>query len=175
MLLTSVQIECVVLSSVCRRRCRRWIFSSYSYGRGTTLLPQGGNYAAFVESSQLTQCPCWFVVQPSSHWGHSRHHSCQQFGGCGHRRPHVPRVHAIWQGGGFVCLVKLWLDVLTGRLIVKSAFLRLCLIAWSHSAEERGSSPLFRSTDWRYNKRPVTDFKNTYLCNKSLSSCRDWV
>lgn len=30
--------ECVVLSCVCRWRCRWWIFSSHSYGRGRTLL-----------------------------------------------------------------------------------------------------------------------------------------
>lgn len=99
--------ECVVLFSVCRWRCGWRIFSSHSYGRGTRekLCCLYGKLAAWLMLML-------FLVQPSSHWGHSCHHGCQQSGGGSHRRSHVPRVNTIWQGGGLGLLVKLDLDVL---------------------------------------------------------------
>lgn len=45
--------ESEVLSSVCRWCCRRWIFSSHSNGRGTTLLFQVGNYVACIKKLHL--------------------------------------------------------------------------------------------------------------------------
>lgn len=35
-------------------------------------------------------------------------------------------------------------------ILLSDCVLRLCITVWSHSVEERGSSPLSRSTDWRW-------------------------